>query len=48
MTEISLFASLPDMIFTLIFEFANDGPLTLVYHAKKKVLLLKQIHISLF
>ena len=36
MTEISLFASLPDMIFTLIFEFANDGPITLVYHAKKK------------
>jgi len=36
MTEISLFASLPDMLFTLIFEFANDGPLRLAYHAKKK------------
>ena len=37
MTEqISLFASLPDMLFPLIFEFANDGPLRLVYHPKKK------------
>jgi len=36
MTEISLFASLPDVLFTLIFEFANDGPLRLAYHAKKK------------
>ena len=37
MTEqTSLFASLPDMLFTLIFEFANDGAMRLVYHPKKK------------
>jgi len=30
------FASLPDMLFPLIFEFANDGATRLVYHPKKK------------
>jgi hypothetical protein len=37
MTEqISIFAYLPDMLFPLIFEFANDGAMRLVYHPKKK------------
>jgi hypothetical protein len=37
MTEqTSLFASLPEMLFPLIFEFANDGAMRLVYHPKKK------------